>query len=450
MAFNSFRFNVILRVVGLIITIFLQVTLFRESDPLFVQLVVLALLIYQVANLLRYIQRSNDSIISFLNSIKYDDLTGPTDGFQDKGEPMDFKDEFIKATRHFKMIRQEKEAEFQYLKNILQHIGIGILTFRKKDGEVQLFNTAAKRILRVNSMKTIDELSSLSKELYDAIEKLTTGGRDLLRLYLGEDIQQLAIYVIELNLKGDEYKLVSLQNIQNELEENEMAAWQNLVRVLTHEIMNSITPISSLSETVKSEIGDYVQSGQPVDGEALQDFEVAITAIQKRSEGLIRFVKDFRNLTQIPEPKFKHISVEDLLNEVLTLLKTDLENTNVELTIDIEPPNISINADKQLISQVLINLIKNALEAFDDNSKKPHIKLTAMFSDKSRPIITVEDNGSGIDEDALQRIFIPFYTTKKKGSGIGLSLSRQIMRQHQGSLTVKTEIDKGTAFFLRF
>jgi nitrogen fixation/metabolism regulation signal transduction histidine kinase len=363
---------------------------------------------------------------------------------------MDFKYEFIKATRHFKKIRQEKEAEFQYLRNIVQHIGIGIITFKKSDGEIQIFNTAAKRILRVSSMENIEELELISSEFYEAIQKLTTGGRDLLRLYLGEDIMQLAIYVIELNLRGDEYKLISLQNIQSELEENEMAAWQNLVRVLTHEIMNSITPISSLSDTVKQEIAEYVQSGQPVDGEALQDFEIAISAIQKRSEGLIRFVQDFRNLTQIPDPKFSHVLVDELVKEVMTLLKTDIENSGVEIIIDLEPSNISINADKELISQVLINLIKNALEAFDSNSSNRFIKLSARFSEKSRPIITVEDNGSGIDEDALQRIFIPFYTTKKKGSGIGLSLSRQVMRQHQGSLTVKTEMDKGTTFFLRF
>ena len=244
MVFSSFRFNVILRVLGLVVTIFLQVNLFKSSDPYFIQIVVFALLIYQVANLLKYIQRSNDSIISFLNSIKYDDMTGSFQSDTDTSEPDDFRNEFLKATRHFKRIRQEKEAEFQYLKNIVQHIGIGIITFKKSNGEVQIINTTAKRLLQVSNLQNVEEINEISAELYTAINKLRTGGRDLLRLYMTEDIVQLAIYVIELNLKGEDYKLISIQNIQSELEENEMVAWQNLVRVLTHEIMNSITPIS--------------------------------------------------------------------------------------------------------------------------------------------------------------------------------------------------------------
>lgn len=288
--------------------------------------------------------------------------------------------------------------------------------------------------------------------MVDTFLRLRTGGRDLLRLEIGDDIVQLAVYAIELTLRGDVYKLISIQNIQNELEEKEMEAWQNLVRVLTHEIMNSVTPISSLANTVEDELNLQLVNGDDVNtisNEEVADIHLAIQTIKKRSQALIRFVQDFRNLTHIPKPKLKQFEVKILLDEMLMLLKKEIEDNGIVTNLNVDPENLTINADRDLIEQVVINLIKNATQAFDEQTNRL-IEVRAYVDDKSRPVISVKDNGNGIDDEALEKIFIPFFTTKKSGSGIGLSLSRQIMRQHQGILGVKSKMDEGTEFFLRF
>ncbi len=396
-------------------------------------------------------QRGNADIIQFLESIKQDDIDNRYKEDTDNPEINKLNAALNKVLNNLQEARKEKEAEFQYLKNIVQHIGIGLITF-DKSGKVQIINTAAKKLLKVNSLSTIQELKALNENLVDILLRLRTGGRDLVRMEIGGDIVQLAIYAIELTLRGKMYKLISVQNIQNELEEKEMEAWQNLVRVLTHEIMNSVTPISSLANTVEDELEAQLNNDQEINAisnEEIADLHLAMQTIKKRSQGLIRFVQDFRNLTHIPKPKIAEIEVKALLEEMMLLLRKEIENNGICASLNVDPPNMTIMADKELIEQVIINLIKNATQAFDEQTNKL-VEVKAYFDEKSRPVISIKDNGNGIDDEALQKIFIPFFTTKKSGSGIGLSLSRQIMRQHQGTLGVKSKIDEGTEFFLRF
>ncbi|MTI20692.1 GHKL domain-containing protein, partial [Fulvivirga sp. RKSG066] len=405
----------------------------------------------QVVSLVRFLEKGNDEILDFIDSIKHDDISF-TYKTNSKNEDVNkLNKELNEALKKLKDTRKEKEADFQYLKNIVQHVGIGLITFNR-EGKIQIMNTAAKKLLKVNQAIMIDDLLEVDPNMVDIFKRLRTGGRDLIRLEIGGDIVQLAVYAIELTLRGEEFKLVSIQNIQNELEEKEMEAWQNLVRVLTHEIMNSVTPISSLANTVEDELQLQLANDQEVNAmsnEEVEDIHLAIQTIKKRSQGLIRFVQDFRNLTHIPKPKIKEIEVSCLINELLTLLKNEIESNGIQLKVHIDPENLTINADKELIEQVLINLIKNAIQAFDEQTNKL-VEVKAYIDEKSRPVISIKDNGSGIDEEALEKIFIPFFTTKKTGSGIGLSLSRQIMRQHQGVLGVKSKVDEGTEFFLRF
>jgi len=387
-----------------------------------------------------------------LNSIKYDDLgsTYPTDSSNSTINKLN--EELNKVIKRFQLLRKEREADFQYLKNIVQHVGIGLITFIKESGDIQIINTAAKKILKVSRLDNVKELSEKSQHLVDSFYMLKTGGRDLVRLEIGGEIIQLAVYAIELTLKGEDFKLVSIQNIQNELEEKEMEAWQNLVRVLTHEIMNSITPIQSLAATVETELDSHISSTGQINSipqEDIEDIHLAVQTIQKRSKGLIRFVQDFRNLTHTPKPKIKSVKVKALLNHINVLMQQEIQKQQVTLEVIVEPESFTVNADKELIEQVLINLMKNALQAFEDKTDR-RICLSAYQSEKGRPTISVKDNGVGIDDEALQKIFIPFFTTKKSGSGIGLSLSRQIMRLHQGILSVKSTPNEGAEFILKF
>ena len=451
MGFNSFNSQVILRITAVVVTGILLYTQWAGELYLIGILLFSFLLFAQIIAMVRYLNKSNEEIKSFFDSIKYDDLDQSFTTIGNSEAANRLNEEFNKVIDQFKDIRREKEADFQYMRNIVQHVGIGLITFNKA-GEIQLMNAASKKLLNISQVNNVKELEDISPELVDVFFRLKTGGRDLLKLQIAGDIIQLAVFAIELTLRGEEFKLISLQNIQNELEEMEMDAWQNLVRVLTHEIMNSVTPISSLAGTVEVELKDLFgddKSDAKIEKEDLEDLYHAVQTIQKRSRGLIRFVQDFRNLTHIPKPKIVEVKAEDMLKEIKTLLNSEITDHNINYKWNVEPDSMVIMADKGLVEQVLINLIKNAFQAFDEQTNRI-VEVSATLSAKSRPIITVKDNGNGIDEEAMEKIFIPFFTTKKSGSGIGLSLSRQIMRKHQGTLSVKSKLDEGTEFQMKF
>jgi two-component system, NtrC family, nitrogen regulation sensor histidine kinase NtrY len=421
-----------------------------KSPSVLLILALLGAIVFQVTRLLQVVEASNTNIASFLDAIRFDDLS---QSFKtDSPEPtlQKLNQELNDALSKLRSSRNEKNSEHLFFKNIVQHAPIGLLTF-KKDGSIQIINSAARRLLRVARADRLEDLKEVSEGLVESFLKLKTGGRELVRIQFGDESIQLSVYVIELTLREEEMKLVSMSNIQSELEEKEMEAWQNLVRVLTHEIMNSVTPISSLAGIVEGDLKTRID--RPVDAslnrEELEDMYLSLQTISKRSAGLIRFVKEFRNLTHIPKPRLAVVQLKELLDEMAMLHKKELNDHLVQITVSVNPADLTVTADKTMIEQVLINLIKNAIQSFEDHPNKL-IELKAYASEKGRPVISVRDNGAGIDEDALEKIFIPFFSTKKTGSGIGLSLSKQIMRQHEGNITVKSRLGEGTEFLLRF
>ena len=416
-------------------------------------LLILALLgaiVFQLSKLMKTLETSNENIASFLDSVRFDDLSQSFKTDSDDPSIQRLHKELNEALAGLRVSRKERDSEYQFFKNIVQHVAIGLLTF-KKDGSIQIMNSAAKRLLRVNKADQLSDLKEVSETLVDTFVKLKTGGRELLRLKFGDETIQLSVFAIELTLRDEEVKLISMSNIQSELEEKEMEAWQNLVRVLTHEIMNSVTPISSLAGIVEDDLKLRIdqQIDVPLKRSDLEDMYLSLQTISKRSAGLIRFVKEFRNLTQIPKPKLAEVPVKELLEELALLHKKELADQSINVSIEVKPENLFILADKTMIEQVLINLIKNAIQAFDEQVDR-RIELTAFSNEKGRAVISVKDNGAGIDSEAQEKIFIPFFSTKKSGSGIGLSLSKQIMRQHEGNITVKSTLGEGTEFLLRF
>lgn len=424
--------------------------LFSERQYV-ISIVLLAVILFQVKQMMKMIESSNYDMASFLDSIKFDDLSSTFKTDSKDPSIQRLHNEMNEALVKLRYSRQERDSEYLFYKNIVMHVGIGLIIFKEDTGKIEIFNSAARKLLKVNRAETVNDLKEVSETLVNVFTRLRTGGRELLRLKVGEDFIQLSVYAIELTLRGENLKLISLQNIQSELEEKEMEAWQNLVRVLTHEIMNSVTPISSLAGIVEDEIRIHLRDDaeKPLQKEQLADIHLSLQTISKRSEGLIHFVKEFRSLTHIPKPKPENIRVAQLFDEVAMLHKGDLSEKNIKLECKVDPSDLTISADKTMIEQVVINLFKNAIQAFDDGEEKL-ITLRAYYNEKMRPVISVKDNGTGIDPEALEKIFIPFFTTKKSGSGIGLSLSRQIMRQHQGTLTVKSTVGKGTEFLMRF
>ncbi len=450
MDFN-WRSPLVTRVGILVATIVVFAFVVGSSDrSYFLLLALVGAIVFQVAQLMKVVESSNINVASFLDSIRFDDLSQSFKSDSDDATVQKLHKELNEALAKLRLARKEKDSEYQFFKNIVQHVGIGLLTF-KRDGSIQIMNSAAKRLLRINKADRIEDLKEVSESLVDTFVKLKTGGRELLRLKFGDETVQLSVFAIELTLRDEEVKLISMSNIQSELEEKEMEAWQNLVRVLTHEIMNSVTPISSLAGIVEEDLKSRIDkhSEAPLKTEELEDMYLSLQTISKRSAGLIRFVKEFRNLTHIPKPKLAEVHVKELLEELVILHKKELADHAISISMQINPINLFILADKTMIEQVLINLLKNAIQAFDEQVNR-RIELTAFSNEKGRAVISVKDNGAGIDSEALEKIFIPFFSTKKTGSGIGLSLSKQIMRQHEGNITVKSTLGEGTEFLLRF
>lgn len=449
MGFKNFRFLLVIRLIFVIGTIMLLAYVVFESPNSVNSTFLILIITIQIYFLIRSIDKTNREITSFLSSIKYDDFTTtyPTSG---RGQSMnELYNEFNNVIKKFREIRADKEANYHYFRTIVQHVGIGLITFNKL-GDIQIINSSAKKLIGVESLNNIFELSKVSAKLVESLIKLKTGGSALIELTNEGTKTQLSVYVIELVLRGEEFKLVSVQNIQSELEEKEMEAWQNLIRVLTHEIMNSVTPLSSLAATVETNLVDNIEDDVPIEKEELEDIYLAVQTIKRRSEGLIRFVTDFRNLTRIPEPKLQEIEVKKVLDHISLLLNHEMASQDIDFRLNIVPTGLMFNIDKELIDQVLINLLQNAIHALDEIESDKMIILNAFINEYGRPTLTIRDNGVGIDEEALGKIFIPFFTTKKQGSGIGLSLSKQIMRKHGGAITVKSVMNEGTEFTLRF
>ncbi len=410
----------------------------------------IAAIAFQASQLIKIAEHAHNSpSTSPLADIRFDEASSSFKTQSSDPAAQQLQRDMNEALNKQRQNKREKDSEYQFFKNIVQHVGIGILTF-KRDGAIQIINNAAKRLMRIERADRLDDLRDVSEALVEAFLKLKTGGRELIRVKNGDETVQLSIYAIELTLRGEEVKLISMSNIQSELEEKEMEAWQNLVRVLTHEIMNSVTPISSLAGVVEEELGRKLGSNElSMKRDEAEDMHLSVQTISKRSEGLIKFVKEFRSLTHIPKPKLSEVAVKPLLEELAMLHKKELADKNISISISVEPANSTVHVDKTLIEQVLINLIKNAIQAFDDRVN-PAISLASYVNEKGNVIISVKDNGTGIEPEALEKIFIPFFSTKKTGSGIGLSLSKQIMRQHEGNITVKSVLGEGTEFLLRF
>ena len=267
-----------------------------------------------------------------------------------------------------------------------------------------------------------------------------------------DDILQLAIYSTEFKVKEKLIILATINNIQSVLEEQETEAWQKLIRVLTHEIMNSITPIASLSSTLDIMLKSITDGGnirEDMDMDTVTEIQQALQTINKRSTGLLHFVNTYRNLTRIPKPNFRIFPVRDLYKNIYLLMEEELIESKIKFVTSIEPDNIRVSADEQLIEQVIINLIRNSIHALEGR-KDPTIELKSYYNKRGRVTMQVTDNGSGILPEVLDKIFIPFFTTKQSGSGIGLSLSRQILRLHNGTISAYSVPDKETAFTMTF
>lgn len=415
-------------------------------------------IVLQVYFLIRYVNNTNYALVKFLDALKTEDYSvyfSPTK----KGDSFSkVYDDFNLIIKIFKRNKIEKEAQYKYFKYILEHVNLGIISIRKDDlfkeqadSELLFLNKAACDILQQPQHKYWHRIAKNLPWFEEEVKKISGGGKSLVDF--GDDLirKQLSLEVIEIQLLNEPYLIIAFQDIRSEIEQKEIEAWHNVIRILAHEMLNSFTPVSSLASTIKSmtedKEGNMIQMNE-LDDEDIHDINMAATTIKKRSDGLLVFVKDYRTISNVPIPQTQPVNVKKFLSEIEILMSSNAKEAEVEIKTLPIPANAGIKIDRKLIEQVLINLINNSIHALE-GIKDPVVKLSCIV-EQDKTLILVSDNGKGIEENIMNQIFIPFYTTKKNGSGIGLSLSKNILKKHGGNLLVSSEVGLNTTFTLVF
>lgn len=423
--------------------------IFGDERLIFNHVILFIILAFQVAELIRFVNKTNRSIARFLFAIKHNDISINLSEKSAGSSFAELQGAFEGIMHTYKDVKIEKEANFHYLKHIIEHIKVGIISIENKE-DIVLFNLPAEKILNVIGVKNWLILKEKQDHFVKEIEKLGNEGKGLIEVNTNQEVKTLSVDISSMKLLDKQYKVITFQDIKSEIELKEIEAWHKLIRILTHEIMNSITPITSLTETMQTMLSDNggQKQLQSLDDETIGDLLFSLRTIQKRSNGLIDFVGDYRKLTRVPQPVFEEVNIKDLMQGIELLMRPTLERASVELTMDIETDLNNISIDPKLIEQVLLNLITNSKHALE-GVIQPTIELNAYQKNRST-YLSVTDNGIGISEKEIQEIFTPFFSTKKEGSGIGLSLSKQIMYLHQGRISVHSIPNEKTTFVLKF
>jgi two-component system nitrogen regulation sensor histidine kinase NtrY len=400
------------------------------------------IIIYRGFDLYYYSNATNRKLARFFDSIQYDDFSIKFSSDNTFGKSFQgLNKQFNKVLEAFRKIRAENEASLHLVNTIIQNVQTGLMLYDQY-GRIELSNGAACKLLGFYRLKNIAELKAnhaeLAEKLHDAADKHF--------LYQGANGLQVSVNIVSIRLGGQIKNLVSLQNIQPEMQQKEVEAWQNLTRVLRHEIMNSLTPILSLIGTMKH-IVDTELPATADDNGARGDLQEALQTLESRGIGMINFVDGYRSFTSIPSPSFAEVHIAQLILQIMNLLQPEMVTAHISFSVESKAGNQIVQADPEQLAMVLINLIKNAKEALE-NTKEALIHITT-YTQNQWVFIDVTDNGPGIEPEALEDIFIPFFTTKENGSGIGLSLSRQIIQQHGGTIKVVSQAGKGSRFIVQ-
>ena len=395
--------------------------------------------------LIQYVNITNKNLLLFLQSFRFHDNTIQFNKIR-KFPFRPIYDEFNRIIQEFKTMKLEKETEHQYFEHVIRHVNTALIAW-DESGTITLFNDTAKKLLKTPYISHFDSLSNISPDLPGILRSLEPGKKQLTRLDLGNEKVPFSLNLSRFRQGEHTINLVAIDDIKTELEENESEAWQKLMKILNHEIVNSLSPIKLVSSGLDRRL-DAGFSNEDDTGDIVTDLREGLKAINNRTQGLLRFIEDYKVLSEIPRPDLKRISIADLFHSLVPLLKSTLVPASVEITQEVTPGDLEISMDRKLVEQVLINIIKNSVQALE-NVPESRIQLLAYIEDE-RSVVEVTDNGSGIPFNVRDFIFMPFFTTKENGSGIGLSFSRQVMKLHRGMIRVFSKENQGTSVLLYF
>jgi signal transduction histidine kinase len=447
MVSNSFRLGVVLRVAMLLATLTALAWMIANTDWYVTILLCAAAVAVEVAVLVRFAARTGQEVARFLDAIAFDDNSV---GFAGLMRDRNFRDLGASMSRVLDQLRRgraEREEQAQYLQGLVAHIPVALIAI-DDDDSVQLLNLAARRLFG-GACADRSALAHYGEGFAAGLEMLKPGDGAIVRMERSDAVLPLKASATDVTVRAKRRRLISLQNIESELSAQELAAWQTVIRVMAHEVMNSLTPITSLASTARDHVGETLAALPPADParEGLVDAGEALDTLARRSEGLLQFVQNHRRLTKRMVAQARIVPVRRVLSRLQRLLADELRARDIVIALHVEPETLEIAADIDLLDQALINLVRNAMEALRD-TRGGHIALRAM-QEGGRIAIAVADNGPGIPPDQREKAFVPFFTTKRQGSGVGLSLVRQIAAAHNGSVAIGETPGGGATVTLR-
>ena len=421
----------------------------EQIDLIFI-LGLVAFTIILMVNLVRYVNKSNRALTNILSGLRFGDYQ-QTFTMGELGKT--FRDlEFVLhlTVEKVKKLRLENEHQALYFRALVEHIPLPLFVL-KGTGSIEILNNATRRTFNIADITNLTQLEEFGAGFMRDVSQIESGTTLLTTIQIDGVEQQYILGATQIPLAGKILKLISLQNIQSQLDATELATWQNLLRVTSHEILNSLTPVSSLARTAKSLVDDFDKSHKlgRVEKAEIKDIRDALDTMVKRSEGLTGFVQSYRQLTRMPPPKMQKIKLSGYLSRLESLLKPEWDKKKIKLTLSIEPSSLILVADESMLDQALINLLRNAADALK-GVKKAEVKIRAFLDSKQRVAIEIADNGPGVDKDIADKIFVPFFTTKKEGSGVGLTLVRYIVLSHSGAITYQPGKKGGSVFRIVF
>lgn len=447
---RSLYFQIVVRVMAIVFVALAAGYVYTRISSFGLPAILLLLEVPLIISLISFLNSTNRKISYFLESVQNNDsallipenITGKS-----VRELVEGLNKINEQIQHLKIENQQRE---QYFQTLLEHVATGIITFNEK-GFVLHANSSVKKMLSVEVLTHVHQLERISLSLYQSVLNIKPFEQKLVSIVTERGTIELSLKATSFRTQNEELMLLSVQDIRNELDEKELDSWMKLIRVLMHEIMNSIAPITSLSESL-SQL--FTVDGREILPEDVNEKTIRTTVrglnvIGEQGNGLIKFVDSYRKLTRLPKPEKKLFKAESLVSRIRVLYNSFENSDKVKMSVSINPPDLDLFADENLIAQVLLNVVKNALEAVGQK-EEGQIRIVVDVAGNGRPEIQVYDNGPGIPPEILEQIFVPFFTTREKGSGIGLSLSRQIMRLHGGSLQVRSVPDKETVFTMGF
>jgi len=450
MGFKKFSLHIIVRTILAMLTLVTLTQVISAPGYHATSILLAAVLIFQLTELIRFVAKTNAELVRFFDAARHADFSQRFDlkeegaGFEELGSA------FSEILNNLQIARNAQQTELRHLKAIVEHVPVPLLSIHQND-QVTLWNNSARRLFGTHAITRSEDLEKFYQGFSNQLKKAVLGEQQLLNIRIDDIQHQLLIGTTEIRVNQQQERLYSLQDIQSELDIAQLQAWQDLVRVLTHEIMNSITPVASLAKTAVALVEDLKEKISS-HGELIEDIEDITGAVQtvaRRSDGLMQFVSSYRRLTRLPAPNKKRIQLSNLFEQVKILVEQNWQDKNINLTINISPAKLDFLADPDMTAQILINLLQNAEHAIA-NVVDANILLSAFLNSRGRTVIEVSDNGEGISDEIAAKVFVPFFTTKKEGSGVGLALSRQVMIAHGGHINLTTNKNGGVTFSLTF